>query len=134
MAPPAIDYVRSYVARLDDIDGHVNQLFDGWNARHAACWRTRGLASPSFERRADMRHVGQGFEIDVLLPSVALGPDAIGPIRESFFATYERLFDRRVESVPIEALSWRLNVTAPGSEVALNFAGSGSTPMRHGGR
>ncbi len=129
VAPPAIDYVRSYVARLDDIDWeHVNQLFDGMEREARRLLADAGAGEPSFERRADMRHVGQGFEIDVLLPSVALGPDAIGPIRESFFATYERLFDRRVESVPIEALSWRLNATAPGSEVALNFAGFGSTP------
>ncbi|MGH3184981.1 MAG: hydantoinase/oxoprolinase family protein, partial [Streptosporangiaceae bacterium] len=123
VAPPAIDYVRSYVARLDDIDWkHVNRLFDGMEREARRLLADAGAGELTFERRADMRHVGQGFEIDVKLPPVALGPEAIGPIRKSFFATYDRLFDRRVESVPIEALSWRLTAAAPMRDVALNFA------------
>ncbi|MEO6783875.1 MAG: hydantoinase/oxoprolinase family protein [Bradyrhizobium sp.] len=125
VAPPAIDYVRSYVSRLDNIDwDHVNHLFEGMEREARRLLADARADELTFERRADMRHVGQGFEIDVLLPAVALGPEAIGSVRESFLETYERLFDRRVESVPIEALSWRLTATAPMSRVALNFIGS----------
>jgi N-methylhydantoinase A len=131
VAPPAIDYVRSYVTRLNDIDWrHVNQLFDGMEREARRLLTDAGAQEVTFERRADMRHVGQGFEIDVPLPNVALGPDALGSIRESFLTTYNRMFDRRVESVPIEALSWRLTATAPMGEVALNFVRPGESGSR----
>ena len=128
VAPPAIDYVRSYVTRLDDIDwNHVNRLFDGMEQEARRLLTDAGAQQVTFERRADMRHVGQGFEIDVPLPNAALGADALGSIRESFLSTYDRLFDRRVESVPIEALSWRLTATAPLGEVELNFVRPGDS-------
>ena len=84
VAPPAIDFVRSYVIRLDDIDwDHVNQLFAGMEREARRLLADAGAGELSFERRADMRHVGQGFEIDVPLPPVVLGPETIGSIQKA---------------------------------------------------
>jgi N-methylhydantoinase A len=126
VAPPAIDYVRSYVTRLDDVDWeHLNRLFDEMaDEAHALLQEDISVGgSLVVERRAEMRHVGQGFEINVPLPAGRLGPHMLDQVKASFLDTYERLFSRRIESVPIEALSWRLSASAPAENLELAFAG-----------
>ncbi len=126
VAAPAIDYVRSYVSRLDNIDwAHLNRLFDDM-ARDARALLVEAGAKPdeiTLRRQADMRHVGQGFEIPVQLPDGALGPQSLETMKTLFLDTYQQLFDRRLPEVPIEALTWRLGATAPVPNIQLNFAG-----------
>jgi N-methylhydantoinase A len=64
-----------------------------------------------------MRYVGQGFDIPVPLPSAL---DATS-VEGAFLDAYERMFDRRIEGLPMELLSWRLHATAsrPGVPAAL---------------
>src|SRR5262249_49336553 len=83
-------------------------------------------ARPPLPRRADMRYVGQGFEIRVSLPDGKLGAGSVADLKRRFLETYEQLFDRRIEDVPIEALTWRLSATAPVPSIHLNFAGHGT--------
>lgn len=126
VAAPAVDMVRSYVTRLETADWSlVDGFFDEMTS--AATTRlTEAGAQPgeiAFSRRAEMRHVGQGFEITVPLPDGPLGEASIAAVREAFFAKYEELFGRRIDGVGIEVLTWRLHATAPKSEVALSFDG-----------
>jgi N-methylhydantoinase A len=74
-----------------------------------------------YERMADMRHAGQGFDIPVSLPNGALDEASRGVIRESFYAAYQELFERVVKDVPIELMSWRVSAMAPASEVSMEF-------------
>jgi N-methylhydantoinase A len=69
-----------------------------------------------------MRHVGQGFEISVPLPSPILGTENLSAIREAFFASYRERFGRVVEDSPIEVLSWRLACVAPGRDIRIRPA------------
>lgn len=124
VAPPAVDDVRSYVSRLENTDwDRVNELYAEMEMRARERLVEAG-ANPdqiAFERRADMRHVGQGFEIEVPVPSGKLLPEQSGALREAFFAAYFELFERKVTEVGIEAMSWRLSATAPPRSVPLNF-------------
>ena len=124
VAPPAVDDVRSQVSRLEMTDwGSVNALYDDME-RDAQAKLTEAGARPDqvvFERRAEMRHVGQGFEIEVPIPNRPLGPECLHEIRESFFDTYFELFERKVTEVGIEVMSWRLGATAPPPSVPLAF-------------
>jgi N-methylhydantoinase A len=89
-------------------------------------------ADPSeltLRRTADMRYVGQGFEIPVPLPEGPLGSNSLDDLKERFLATYAQLFERRITDMPIEAMSWRLSATAPVPNVELNFGGQ---PARQG--
>jgi N-methylhydantoinase A len=132
VAAPAIDYVRSYVSRLDNLDwAHLNRLFDDM-ARDARALLVEAGAKPeeiTLRRQADMRHVGQGFEIAVPMPEGQLGPQSLDAMKTLFLDTYQQLFDRRLPEVPIEALTWRLGATAPVPNIQLNFAGQ-STAAR----
>jgi N-methylhydantoinase A len=126
VAAPAIDLVRSYVARLGAIDWALLQRMFAEMEEEARALLAEAGADPdgiAFTRTADMRYVGQGFEIPVPLPGGPLDASTLETIRGNFLDAYARLFDRRIEEVPIEALTWRLNATAPQSNVALAFAG-----------
>jgi N-methylhydantoinase A len=74
-------------------------------------------------RAADMRYVGQGFEVTVALPEGPLGAGRLAEVREHFYQTYRQLFERHVTDVPVEALSWRLGATGPVPNLELNFGG-----------
>ena len=124
VAPPAVDYVRSYVARIEQIDwDHLNALFANMEADAKAMLVEAG-AKPdeiSFQRTSDMRHVGQGFEVSVPVQNCTLDENQTQSLRTNFFNTYRSLFERTVTDVPIEAMSWRLAASAPIPKVALNF-------------
>ena len=122
VAPPATDMVRSYVMRLERIDWqHVNALFAEMIERGSALLQGAGAEPAAIQLRptAEMRYVGQGFEIPVTLPSTKLGPDNVGAIRDAFFASYRERFGRVIEDNPIEALSWRLSCVAPGQDIRI---------------
>jgi N-methylhydantoinase A len=126
VAAPAIDFVRSYVSRLEHLDwDHLNTLF-GEMEDEARALLVEAGAQPeeiTLTRTADMRHVGQGFEIPVALPQSTLTADSLSGVREAFFDSYHQLFERTVRDVPVEAMSWRLAATAPVPNITLNFGG-----------
>ena len=125
VAPPATDLVRSLVGRLEKLD---------W-AKIAALYaemvvEARGLllgagADPAdiiYKPAADMRYVGQGFEIPVPMPSLAPGQDDVAAIAENFLVAYRERFGRALDGLQIEALTWRLAASAPGRDIAMEGA------------
>ena len=128
VAPPAIDYVRSYVARLEDLDwAHLNTLFSEMETDARALLAEAGVSGDdvTITCSAEMRHVGQGFEISVPVPNGKLTPDSLSELRESFFDSYQKLFERTVRDVGIEAMSWRLAASGPNPEISLDFGSGG---------
>jgi N-methylhydantoinase A len=126
VAAPAIDYVRSYVSRLEQLDWlHLNSLFMEMETAARTLLIDTGARPEeiSMTRMADMRHVGQGFEIAVPIPEGPLDEGALPLFRDAFFDAYQRLFERTVRDVAIEAMSWRLTATAPVPNIKLNFGG-----------
>ncbi len=141
VAPPATDMVRSYVSRVERLDwDHVNALFDAMSREGSRLLSEAGAVPSTITLRAtaDMRHVGQGFEISVPLPPGKLNAANLPAIRESFFASYRERFGRVVEDSPIEALSWRLACVAPGQDIRIKPVtttnGTGATDARRGTR
>ncbi len=124
VAPPAIDLVRSAVYRLDSIDwSEVSRFFSAMEREAVSLLSEAGANPDSIDitRQADMRYVGQGFEIQAPLTAGALATCSSSDLEQSFLETYERLFDRRIADVPIEALSWRLRASAKPPEISLRF-------------
>ena len=127
VAPPATDMVRSYVARLERVDwSHVNAMLSEMEMlgrdllTEAGADPERITCTPT----ADMRYVGQGFEIPVRLPALSLSAADLPTIRESFFASYRTRFGRLVEDASIEGLSWRLACVAPNTDIRISARGS----------
>jgi N-methylhydantoinase A len=122
VAPPATDMVRSYVARLDRVDwSQVNALLSDMQ-KLGRDLLTEAGADPEqivYKPTADMRYVGQGFEVPVELPSLGLGAEDLPAIRANFFASYRTHFGRVMEGPTIEALSWRLACVAPNTDIRI---------------
>jgi N-methylhydantoinase A len=113
-APLSFDFVRSWRCTLDAVDwARVNALLGEMEAEGAALVAEAGLgvAEVTHERYADMRYLGQGHEVRVLLPSEELR-DGAGLV-ERFEREYERLYGRRGPSVPVEAITWRVVSSGP---------------------
>jgi N-methylhydantoinase A len=125
VAPPATDLVRSLVGRLERLDwAKVAALYAEMVAEARGLLLGAG-ADPAdiiYKPAADMRYVGQGFEIPVPMPSLTPSQQDIAAIEESFLAAYRERFGRALDGLPIEALTWRLAASAPGRDIAMEGA------------
>ncbi|WP_426959430.1 hydantoinase/oxoprolinase family protein [Muricoccus radiodurans] len=126
VAAPGLDLVRSGVQRLAAVDWtRIAADFAAMEAEARTALEEAGAApgDVTFRRTADMRYLGQGFEISVPLD----GLDATS-VEAAFAEAYQRLFDRRIEGVPIELLSWRLHAASsrPAVPSAAPARGEGS--------
>lgn len=119
-APLSFDLARSLYGRLDELD---------WDAANAALaemeeegrelLRASGVADEDVlvRRLGEMRYVGQGHEVGVKLPEGTLGPDDVGGISAGYREEYRRLYGREGPDVPLEAITWRIEVSAPRPEI-----------------
>jgi N-methylhydantoinase A len=64
-----------------------------------------------------MRYIGQGHEVGVKLPDSKLGPDDVGRISDGYREEYRRLYGREGPDVPLETITWRVEVAAPRPEI-----------------
>ncbi|CAN7389261.1 hydantoinase/oxoprolinase family protein [Phenylobacterium sp. LjRoot225] len=115
-APIGYEISRSRRERLGQVD------LDGVNAVLAEMSETaHGLVrqgAPSAERverrTAYARYVGQGYEISVEIPARRLGDGDEAVLLEIFETAYRRQYGRTIPQLPIEILTWRVNVSAGG--------------------
>ncbi|MBI4506955.1 MAG: hydantoinase/oxoprolinase family protein, partial [Chloroflexi bacterium] len=135
LAPMSLDFVRSYVARLDGLDwGHLASLFGDMEEAGRAMLAAAGVAPEDmrFTRSAEMRYVGQGYEIPVPVPCGRLDASRLAEITQSFYAAYQERYSRYRTDVPIEALTWRIVASGPPPSVDLR-AHDGAAPAYPGG-
>ena len=132
VAPPAVDFVKSYVAPLERIDwGFLDTLLAGMAEQGVDTLKRVG-ADPkqiTHEISADMRYVGQGRELTVTLPRELLERRDPQLLAQAFYAEYQRLYSRCLTDVAVEALSWRLVARAPAPKVSLAHRASGSATL-----
>lgn len=135
VAPMSFDFVQSYVARLDNLDWeHLNHIFANMEGQAAAMLAQAGVPPEriTMARSAEMRYVGQGYEIPVPIPAGQLTPEQLEAIKGLFYSSYEKLFDRYLTDVPVEALTWRLAAAGPPPAVDLRFATDGPSRYKDG--
>ena len=115
-APLAFDFVRTGRQRLDRADWPaINRLFAEMEEEGRALLARAGVAAGDIRlsRIAEMRHVGQGHEVECAMPLGALSTESLPTITASFESAYRALYHRLPQGVPIEALNWRLTVSGP---------------------
>jgi N-methylhydantoinase A len=125
VAPPAVDEVRSYVERAQSLIAEdVTPMFA--EMEHAARSQLREAgadeADIQFHHSADMRYVGQGFEIEVTLKDITRDAAFAESLTAAFVSTYQALFGRLVEGIDVEVLSWRLHARASAPNLTLSFS------------
>jgi N-methylhydantoinase A len=124
VAPATVDQARSLPSALADVDwDRVAAVYDEMTARAAAVLGPDGAEAMRTRRSADLRYVGQGFEIEVELPGGDLGEGGAVRLRRAFEETYRATFGRCLDG-PAEVVNWRLSAQLPGHDVSL-----GSEPV-----
>lgn len=116
VAPPRVDYVHAYVSRLEDLDWErLRAIYREMEDQARATLAEVGVPSGEVRllRMADMRYVGQGYEVVATLPEGELGPASAGAMRAAFEEAYRELYERTLPSVDVEGLNWRLFAYGP---------------------
>ena len=112
MAPARIDRVASRNVRLAQADwAEIGATFEALerDALEIVAGTGADLVRRSVRRLADMRYVGQGSEITVVLPDVLDEPGVL----VAFELAYRQLFGRTPPGAAAQFVALRLAVTAP---------------------
>lgn len=114
IAPVAVDLSASHPMALNawDVEA-MNRLLDDLASQGAEVVSAAGVAKETITNRytVDMRHVGQGHEITVVLPDRTLPADQfLQQLKDAFFKLYRELFGRTV-AAPLEVITWRLRAS-----------------------
>jgi N-methylhydantoinase A/oxoprolinase/acetone carboxylase beta subunit len=128
LAPISFDFSRSHVVRLEHLDfDRLNRLFAEMEAAGVDVVTEAGVEKPEIriERLADVRYVGQGHEIRIVVPNDELDSSARERIRQAFEAEYTRVYGRICEGLDIETVHWRVRVHGPDPDLGMVRA-----PMR----
>ncbi len=134
-APLAFDFVRSYRARLDQIDwARVGRLYDEMVDEGVAILTRAGLTRESITvtRLCSMRYVGQGSELEV--PVAAADAQAADALRAEFERIYRTHYNTANAGVPVEVLTWRVGVAGPRQSVRLRLEAPAVADRRKGER
>jgi len=110
LAPLRVDAVRSHFSLLDavtwtDVADILSEMEKSLCAELLAAGAT--FDDIDFRRSADMRYVGQGFEVNAELPN-EFGRDVRNDVAESFARSYAAKFGRELNDFPIEVVNWRV--------------------------
>jgi len=122
VASPALDFTHTYVSRLDEIEwGRLNAIYQDMERRGAEVLSRAGVKQEDviFKRTADMRYVGQGYEISVPIPGGTLISQDSKRIEDSFWQEYTRLYGRYLTKVAVEAVTCRLWAYGPNPQIDL---------------
>lgn len=133
VAPPAFDFVRTYMSPLSALDfSLVNTIFAEMEELGKHLLQEAGVPSERMQlvRTADMRYIGQGHEISVPLPSHILSSTDIVAFQEAFDQEYTRLYHRLNPGVEVEVLNWRVRALGPKPTISLHSFVPANIPLQ----
>jgi N-methylhydantoinase A len=129
VSPARIDRVKSIMCELHDISADDLEAMFAALERDAAKVMDETLgagARHAFERSADIRFVGQGFEIVTRLPGGPFDAGTLERIRSEFTASYLRIFAQVPPVDEIELINLRLAAIEQIDERPLMLDGKGN--------
>ncbi|MBI1737345.1 MAG: hydantoinase/oxoprolinase family protein [Candidatus Rokubacteria bacterium] len=126
------DLVRSFLARADQAPpATIEALFAELERVGHGLLEEDGVDASSrvLVRTADLRYVGQAYEVNVPVPSAALDAARIGEVLARFHAEHQRLYAHSAPRDPVEIVSVRVAAVAPVVPPALRERpATGATP------
>ncbi|TDD34605.1 hydantoinase/oxoprolinase family protein [Actinomadura sp. KC06] len=116
LAPATFETSQTYKVKTDRLDLNLMDDLFRQMEKSAAQFLPDG-DGVTYTRWADMRYVGQGFEVSVGLPGGddwrALSPDEV---TAQFKAAYESRYRRSYDDVAVETMNLRLRATLTGDD------------------
>src|SRR5439155_6743216 len=100
-----------------------------WLGRHGA-----GSGPATFRHAADMRYVGQSYEIEVDVDPAWLAPGGDAPIRAAFHRANERVYGHADREAPAEIVNLRVQLRAARPRVPLHELAAGPAPTPRASR
>ena len=138
-SPVSFDFVFGYMRELAQVDwAYINARFVALEAEGRELLTQAGIAegiAVSFS--ADMRYFGQRYEVNVALPIGPLDETLLPTLHDAFYAAYRQHYGRDIREVPVETVSWRLNVSGPRPKLDVEWpshAVRGNVPVPKGER
>ena len=138
-SPVSFDFVVGYMRELAQVNwAYINARFVALEAEGRELLTQAGIAegiAVSFS--ADMRYFGQRYEVNVALPIGPLDETLLPTLHDAFYAAYRQHYGRDIREVPVETVSWRLNVSGPRPKLDVEWpshAVRGSVPVPKGER
>ena len=112
-APVAFEMVRSLRVRDDSFEfSRINSLLGKMQSEATAIVSGGALgAKLGTHRTVEMRYEGQGHEISISLPAGDLRAADAARLRKEYEMRYERQFGLTIANVPVEFLTWSVNVS-----------------------
>ncbi len=133
-ALPEYHFVQTHFAPVDGVDpGAVTGAFERMEGRAVRDLTQEGYPSDDIEtqRAADLRYVGQAYELTVPCPSGSLDSKALGALAETFHDEHERTYGHRASDEPVEIVNLRLTAMGtPGQVSPTRPGGSAAEPQR----
>ena len=125
MAPARVDRVATLACKLDQLDWpQFERAFKALEGEaHEVIAATVGKAKITVQRLADLRFVGQGFELVTPLPKGPYTAKSAAAIRAAFLAEYKRIFQQVPPVGAMEIINIRVALTAPVGRAALKVEG-----------
>ncbi len=116
VSPVASEKIHSFIDELDSLDwNEVNTFLSDMEEDGYQFLNQSGIHKKDaiVERIVEMRYAGQGHEITIELPEGELGTDSISEIERRFKKEYEFRYNRSIEGMALEMVTWRVVVQGP---------------------
>lgn len=116
VTPIRLDLVRSSLVRLDDLDWDlVTGIYDDLERQGREALADAGcpVEDIRFVYSADMRYLGQQYELTVSFASRPLRDGGVALMREAFEEAYRARYSIVQREVPIEIVTWRMAAIGP---------------------
>ncbi len=120
VSPVASEKIHSHISELNTLDwGEVNKFLGAMEEAGYEFLEKSGIDRKDaiIERVVEMRYYGQGHEITINLPEGVLSEDNIDEIQKRFIKEYEFRYNRSIEGMQMEMVTWRVVVEGPTPEM-----------------
>ncbi|MHB8828711.1 MAG: hydantoinase/oxoprolinase family protein [Syntrophales bacterium] len=114
-APRAFDLLRSHKASLSGVAfPEIEEIFLGLETEAEKILRKEATDDTiCYQRSVDMRFVGQGSEINVVLPAGEFTGLQRPDVRRLFDVTYEKLYGRTYPESEVEFINFKVRASLP---------------------
>jgi N-methylhydantoinase A len=110
-AQPEHHVTQSFMSRTAEVSlDALNDAFCRLEKRVALALRTDGYedGTVTYRRLADLRYVGQAYELTVPVESASLGPDHVRELARRFGDEHERVYGHQARNEPVEFVNLRV--------------------------
>ncbi len=120
VSPVASEKIHSHISELKTLDwAEVNRFLAAMEADGFEFLDKSGIdkRDASIQRVVEMRYHGQGHEITINLPNGELSENDVAEIQKRFIKEYEFRYNRSIEGMLMEMVTWRVVVEGPTPEM-----------------